>query len=72
MKELGWAFFLFFFELLFRILEIFNAFYIAHNFLLQFNGCRSEQPLSTFLLDIGNFKACICHNNYGNGCQLPF
>jgi hypothetical protein len=30
LKELGWAFFfLFFFEILFRILEIFNAFYIA-------------------------------------------
>jgi hypothetical protein len=28
LKELGWAFF-FFFEILFRILEIFNAFYIA-------------------------------------------
>jgi hypothetical protein len=34
----------------------------------------SEQPLSTLLLDIGNFKACICHNNNnnGNGYQLPF
>jgi len=29
LKELGWAFFLLFFEILFRILEIFNAFYIA-------------------------------------------
>jgi hypothetical protein len=29
LKELGWAFFFFFFEILFRILEIFNAFYIA-------------------------------------------
>jgi hypothetical protein len=28
LKELGWAFF-FFFEILFGILEIFNAFYIA-------------------------------------------
>jgi len=30
LKELGWAFsFSFFFEILFKILEIFNAFYIA-------------------------------------------
>jgi hypothetical protein len=62
----------FFFEILFRILEIFNAFYIAMIFLLEFNGCKSKKPLNTLLLDIGNFKACICHNNNGNGCQLPF
>jgi hypothetical protein len=33
MKELGWVFF-FFLEILFRILENFNAFYIAIIFLL--------------------------------------
>ncbi len=47
-----------------------QCFLHCHNFLLQFNGCQSEQPLSTLLLDIGNFKACICHNNNGNGCFL--
>jgi hypothetical protein len=29
LKELGWAFFFCFFEIFFRILEIFNVFYIA-------------------------------------------
>jgi hypothetical protein len=40
LKELGWGFF--FFEILFRILEIFNAFYIAIIFYYNSNDARAS------------------------------
>jgi len=42
LKELGWAFFFFFFEILFRILEIFNALYIAIIFFYSSNDARAS------------------------------
>ncbi len=74
LKELGWAFFKKnLFENLFRILEIFNAFYIAiiKKIIVQWMPERAA-VMHTFIRDIGNFKACICHNNNGNRCQLPY
>ncbi len=42
LKELGWAFFFFFLEILFRILKIFNAFYIAMIFYYSSMDARAS------------------------------
>jgi hypothetical protein len=67
LKELGWAF-LFFFEILFRILEIFNAFYIAIIFIIVQWMPERAAIKHTFirywqfqgLNPVPNAQVCVC------------